>query len=83
MINPQAPRVKPGFCEKLAVRWPDRGDFGAKRLIAKIVPLKTGLHEYLDRTQGRLIEISTAMIKQYCEWLDPDAVAQVGAQDMA
>jgi uncharacterized alpha-E superfamily protein len=29
-----------------------------------------GLHQYLDRTQGRLIEISNQLVKTYCEWLD-------------
>jgi len=31
---------------------------------------RTGLHEYLDRMQGRLIEISKAIYKEFCEWLD-------------
>jgi uncharacterized alpha-E superfamily protein len=35
---------------------------------------KTGLHQYLDGIQGRLIEISGAMHKVYCEWLDAEAV---------
>ncbi|HEV7868693.1 MAG TPA: alpha-E domain-containing protein [Chthoniobacteraceae bacterium] len=35
-----------------------------------------GLHEYLDRIQGRLIQISDALLQQYCEWLDPDLVKQ-------
>ena len=30
----------------------------------------TGLHQYLDRTQLRLIEISDALVKTYCTWLD-------------
>jgi uncharacterized alpha-E superfamily protein len=34
---------------------------------------RTGLHEYLDGIQSRLIEISAAMHRQYCEWLDPAA----------
>lgn len=34
---------------------------------------KTGLHQYLDAIQFRLIEISGAMLKDYCEWLDPAA----------
>lgn len=29
-----------------------------------------GLHEYLDNTQLRLTEISNALVKTYCEWLD-------------
>jgi uncharacterized alpha-E superfamily protein len=32
---------------------------------------RMGLHEWLDSTQGRLIEIGNAMHRQYCEWLDP------------
>jgi hypothetical protein len=31
---------------------------------------KIGLHQYLDRIQQRLIEISSAMRSEYCEWLD-------------
>lgn len=31
---------------------------------------KTGLHEYLDRTQGRLIEIGEAMQDTYTNWLE-------------
>ncbi|MEA3211759.1 MAG: hypothetical protein QOE70_4816 [Chthoniobacter sp.] len=44
---------------------------------------KTGLHEYLDRIQGRLIELSAAMRKQYCEWLDPELMAQDQSQGEA
>jgi hypothetical protein len=29
-----------------------------------------GLHEYLDRIQGRLIEISNAIYEEFCEWLE-------------
>lgn len=29
-----------------------------------------GLHEYLDQTQLRLIEISNALLRDYCEWMD-------------
>lgn len=36
---------------------------------------QTGLHEYLDNIQLRLIEISDALAETYCEWLDP-AMAQ-------
>lgn len=39
----------------------------------------TGLHEYLDRTQGRLIEISGALLDQYCERLDRTPVADATA----
>ena len=41
---------------------------------------RAGLHEYLDRTQGRLIEVSNAMRKQYCEWLETPAQEQGQAQ---
>jgi uncharacterized alpha-E superfamily protein len=34
---------------------------------------KTGLHEYLDGIQLRLLEISGAALRQYCEWMDPTA----------
>ncbi len=34
--------------------------------------LRTGLHEYLDRTQSRLIEINCAMLGEYCGWLPPE-----------
>lgn len=30
----------------------------------------TGLHQYLDQTQLRLIEISNALVKTYCRWLE-------------
>ncbi len=33
---------------------------------------KKGLHQYLDHTQLRLIEIGAAMHQQYCEWLVKD-----------
>jgi uncharacterized alpha-E superfamily protein len=32
---------------------------------------KVGLHEYLDGIQLRLLEISDAMLVQYCEWMEP------------
>jgi uncharacterized alpha-E superfamily protein len=35
---------------------------------------ETGLHEYLDKTQLRLNEISGALTTTYCEWLDESAV---------
>ncbi len=36
-----------------------------------IQPIFTeGLHQYLDRTQLSLIEISDALVKTYCSWLD-------------
>jgi len=34
-----------------------------------------GLHQYLDRTQLRLIEIADKLSKTYCEWLDESADA--------
>ena len=37
---------------------------------------RAGLHEWLDSTQGRLIEIGNAMHRQYCEWLDPASQVQ-------
>jgi uncharacterized alpha-E superfamily protein len=37
---------------------------------------RMGLHEWLDSTQGRLIEIGDAMHRQYCEWLDPVTQSQ-------
>lgn len=36
---------------------------------------QTGLHEYLDRTQLRLIEISKALRSDYCEWMEEPGVA--------
>jgi len=44
---------------------------------------QTGLHQYLDRTQGRLIEIGAAMRKEYCEWLEPEAEAEPAAQSQS
>jgi uncharacterized alpha-E superfamily protein len=32
---------------------------------------KMGLHQYLDAIQLRLIEISSAMHKEFCEWMEP------------
>jgi uncharacterized alpha-E superfamily protein len=32
-----------------------------------------GLHEYLDGIQFRLLEISEATLRQYCEWMQPAA----------
>ena len=32
---------------------------------------KMGLHQYLDAIQLRLIEISSAMRKEYCGWMEP------------
>src|ERR1700736_5551309 len=64
----------------------DRGDFQyrveAERLSGKLLAdlcfvtvdeiFRAGLHEYLDRMQGRLIEITKAIYKEFCEWLDED-----------
>jgi uncharacterized alpha-E superfamily protein len=42
---------------------------------------KMGLHQYLDSIQLRLIEISSALLKEYCEWLEPaDEQSQSQAQ---
>ena len=34
--------------------------------------LRSGLHEYLDGIQKRLIEINSAMLGEYCGWLPPE-----------
>ena len=34
--------------------------------------LRSGLHEYLDGIQRRLIEINSAMLREYCGWLPPE-----------
>lgn len=39
---------------------------------------KTGLHQYLDGIQLRLIEISSALLKEYCEWLEATEEAEAG-----
>jgi len=44
--------------------------------------MKSGLHEYLDGIQRRLIEISAALHRQYCEWLDPEAAKQSQSQSV-
>jgi uncharacterized alpha-E superfamily protein len=62
----------------------DRGDFNykveAERLSGKLLAdlsyitmaevFEFGLHQYLDRMQFRLIEISKAIYTEFCEWLD-------------
>src|SRR6516164_11644140 len=62
----------------------DRGDFNyrveAERLSGKLLAnlsyititeiFETGLHQYLDRMQLRLIEINNAIYTEFCEWLD-------------
>jgi len=40
----------------------------------------TGLHQYLDKTQLRLIEIASAMFKVYCEWMEPEEATQSQSQ---
>lgn len=39
-----------------------------------------GLHQYLDRIQLRLIEISTAMHQEYCSWQEPEPAAATPTQ---
>jgi uncharacterized alpha-E superfamily protein len=63
----------------------DRAHFSneAERLAGRLVGdlkyttineiFRTGLHEYLDRTEGRFVEISDAMHSQYCEWMETPA----------
>ncbi len=36
-----------------------------------------GLHQFLDKTQARLNEISGAATKAYCYWMDESAQTQV------
>lgn len=55
----EAERLSGKFCSDL--NWATIGDI-----------FQTGLHQYLDRTQFRLIEISGALLEKYCEWLDPE-----------
>ncbi len=31
-----------------------------------------GLHQYLDRIQSRLVEVSKAMLKTYCDWMEEE-----------
>jgi uncharacterized alpha-E superfamily protein len=64
----------------------DRGDFNykveAERLSGKLLAdlsyitieevFEFGLHQYLDRMQLRLMEISKAIYTEFCEWLDID-----------
>ncbi|MBV8143016.1 MAG: alpha-E domain-containing protein [Verrucomicrobia bacterium] len=64
----------------------DRGEFQysveAERLSGKLLAdlcfvtvdeiFRAGLHEYLDRMQGRLIEITKAIYKEFCEWLEEE-----------
>ncbi len=39
-----------------------------------------GLHQYLDRIQLRLIEISQAMRTTYCEWMEPESEEELVEQ---
>jgi uncharacterized alpha-E superfamily protein len=64
----------------------DRGDFNykveAERLSGKLLAdlsyitieevFEFGLHQYLDRMQLRMMEISKAIYIEFCEWLDID-----------
>src|SRR5260370_37806194 len=64
----------------------DRGDFQynnePERLSGKLLAdlcyvtideiFQLGLHQYLDRIQRRLIEISNAILKEFCQRLDDD-----------
>jgi len=36
---------------------------------------KNGLHQYLDQTQLRVIEIADTLAKTYCQWMDPSEAA--------
>lgn len=45
---------------------------------------RVGLHQYLDGIQFRLIEINGALLKEYCEWLEPaDEQSQTQSQGAA
>jgi uncharacterized alpha-E superfamily protein len=66
----------------------DRGDFvysvECERLSGKLLAdlsyvtigeiLRSGLHEYMDTIQKRLVDISDAIFHQFCEWIDESAV---------
>jgi len=41
---------------------------------------QTGMHQYLDKIQLRLIEISGAMYKTYCDWQEADETLQIQEQ---
>jgi len=45
--------------------------------------IKSGLHQYLDGIQFRLIEIGAATRSEYCEWLDPAETEQAQEQSAA
>jgi uncharacterized alpha-E superfamily protein len=44
---------------------------------------KAGLHQYLDGIQYRLNKISSAMHRQYCEWLEPQPESQLQGESAA
>jgi uncharacterized alpha-E superfamily protein len=72
----------------------ERGDFlysvEAERLSGKLLAdlsfvtvseiLQFGLHEYLDAIQLRLTEISDAVYKDFCEWLEQPEERAKGQQ---
>ncbi len=41
--------------------------------------LRSGLHEYLDGIQGRLIEINRATLEEYCGWQAPEEAVEAEA----
>jgi len=73
----------------------DRGDFNykveAERLSGKLLAdlsyvtiteiFEFGLHQFLDRMQLRLIEISDAIYTEFCEWLDVEEAAPSQVQE--
>jgi uncharacterized alpha-E superfamily protein len=75
----------------------DRGDFNykveAERLSGKLLAdlsyitiaeiFDLGLHQYLDRMQLRLIEISNAIYTEFCEWLDVEETEAGQLQEQA
>jgi uncharacterized alpha-E superfamily protein len=44
---------------------------------------KVGMHQYLDNIQVRLLEISSALLKEYCEWLEPAEEEQTQTQSQS
>lgn len=75
----------------------ERGDFQykveAERLSGKLLAdlcyvtidevFQSGLHEYLDRIQLRLIEISKAIHKEFCEWLEEEQLEPEQLQEQS
>ncbi|MBV8641228.1 MAG: alpha-E domain-containing protein, partial [Verrucomicrobia bacterium] len=75
----------------------ERGDFQykveAERLSGKLLAdlcyvtidevFQFGLHEYLDRIQLRLIEISKAIYKEFCEWLEEEQLEPAQLQEQS